>query len=424
MPSELSQPVSHFMHGSAPNHLLWSCAVLSLMFTLAARAERIPIAQVAITPEILQLTSDQAKAPIPIWDLSFSPDGSMLAIGAATYLKGQYATAVVLIVSARQPDVVLYRFEIPDEAIIDEDQTGQLLWLPESDGLIVSNQRILIDLNSKSQDWLDTFGELYDGMLSGRRMITSTLISPDNTVRYTVHSPAGDVLSTWTTPWLTSISAVSFRRDAIALCTWVEGVDGIQDNYCENRMLGLTGSPFPSAWVDHSAPTFYSTADFGDRISPGAHTRRPEVEDGLLCGGKYLGYRSPVVLTCWSVDTGQEFRELPNIGMWPGSPLFVGGTRAALGDFDISVCPSCEANDHGPLQAIFRRRVVIDVSSGIEVASWQPEYQTVQETWEPEARTIRFRFALSPDGEYLAEGGAGIVQLYRLTLEHPSRRPQ
>src|SRR5438105_3003280 len=93
----LSDPTRVMTRGMCCSGLTLA-VVLALPF--AALAERVQIAQIDVTAEMLGLTADVVRTPIPVWDLSFSPDGSMLAIGAGMYLRDRYSSNVVLIVSA------------------------------------------------------------------------------------------------------------------------------------------------------------------------------------------------------------------------------------------------------------------------------------------------------------------------------------
>jgi len=64
-----------------------------------------------------------------------------------------------------------------------------------------------------------------------------------------------------------------------------------------------------------------------------------------------------------------------------------------------------------------RRRVVWDYRSGKELVSWRPRSQNVisgDAPSNPVPRPEPYCFAISPDGEYILEGGAGILTLYKI----------
>jgi hypothetical protein len=64
-----------------------------------------------------------------------------------------------------------------------------------------------------------------------------------------------------------------------------------------------------------------------------------------------------------------------------------------------------------------KKRVVWDFRTGKELVTWHPKSQTVFLGDFPNAvvgRPQPLRFAISPDGEYVVEGGAGVVTLYTI----------
>jgi len=60
-----------------------------------------------------------------------------------------------------------------------------------------------------------------------------------------------------------------------------------------------------------------------------------------------------------------------------------------------------------------KRRVVWDFETGKQLASWRPRSQTVPQGG-PYRQSLPFVFAMSPDGEYVVEGGAGTLALYKI----------
>jgi hypothetical protein len=109
---------------------------------------------------------------------------------------------------------------------------------------------------------------------------------------------------------------------------------------------------------------------------------------------------------CWNVSDGKEIRLGHGIGGYTftnpasDSPRAIAERWVSPGFF----CVEC------PIK--FDRRAVWDFGARRLVASWKPNTQawnSVHRVAEPD------RCALSPDGQFVAEGGDGIVRLYRLT---------
>jgi hypothetical protein len=69
-----------------------------------------------------------------------------------------------------------------------------------------------------------------------------------------------------------------------------------------------------------------------------------------------------------------------------------------------------------PYGKAFTGRVVWDFGTGKELVSWHPEDQTYGLAFlaSPRLTTEPVRFTISPDGQYIAEGGSGIIRLYKV----------
>ena len=110
----------------------------------------------------------------------------------------------------------------------------------------------------------------------------------------------------------------------------------------------------------------------------------------------------------WKFDSGRVIAEAVSI---KGGAAFSAAQRAAR----------IVASDHRASwnilfredDSVLRRRVVWDVRKNEEVASWKPGMQTY-DNGGPRPRKDPFMFAISPDGEYIAEGGNGVLRLYRI----------
>jgi hypothetical protein len=134
-----------------------------------------------------------------------------------------------------------------------------------------------------------------------------------------------------------------------------------------------------------------------------------------ICSGSDAGAADRAPVTCWEADSGKKIGEAPTInGGDPIAPaLHVG--RVVASDYRRRKTPfSYEYTE------IFKRRVLWDFRAGREVVSWRPRFQTWDFQLDPDPSKPSkhvdepFRFALSPDGEYVAEGGNGRVYLYKV----------
>ncbi len=108
---------------------------------------------------------------------------------------------------------------------------------------------------------------------------------------------------------------------------------------------------------------------------------------------------------CMSVDSGEKIGEAAKID--GGAPLAAAenATRVVVSDyshvFDLRFLEYDTA---------LTRRVIWDFRKNVEAASWKPSTQPSRNG----SVKRPFVFAISPDGEYVAEGGNGIVRLYKI----------
>lgn len=124
----------------------------------------------------------------------------------------------------------------------------------------------------------------------------------------------------------------------------------------------------------------------------------------IICGGGMA--KAPV--RCWDVDSGKRMAEATSVS--GGMPIAVSsrGHYAVASDFRaVSATPFSRAME------VLRRRVIWDVKTAKDVVSWHPELQTYDVGIRPVKRKWSV-FAISPTGDYFAEGGDGSLRLYTI----------
>jgi hypothetical protein len=117
--------------------------------------------------------------------------------------------------------------------------------------------------------------------------------------------------------------------------------------------------------------------------------------------------------TCWDVDTAKKIGHSPVSG-WAASQGSVASrsSRVVLDDPRESVIPLSSA-----VTELAARRRIWDFRNNNEVVSWQLKFLTYWTRFDLDgfARDRRpIPCAISPDGEYIVEGGDGKVWLYRI----------
>jgi hypothetical protein len=115
-----------------------------------------------------------------------------------------------------------------------------------------------------------------------------------------------------------------------------------------------------------------------------------------------------VPVRCWDVDTGKQVGEAPSVNA--GEPIAVAAhaTRAVASDYRHVTLPFTD-----DYKEVLKRRVIWDFRASKELASWHPELQPLDIGLEP-IKKEWWAFTISPDGQYIAEGGNGILRLYRI----------
>ena len=120
-------------------------------------------------------------------------------------------------------------------------------------------------------------------------------------------------------------------------------------------------------------------------------------------------------VACWAVDTGKKIAQAPTLNGGDPMETATRATRIAATDVHRRKIPFSYEYTR-----VLKRRVVWDFGSGKELVSWCPQYQSYdfQLNRDPKKPLKHvhesFRFTISPDGQYILEGGGGALHLYKI----------
>jgi hypothetical protein len=129
-----------------------------------------------------------------------------------------------------------------------------------------------------------------------------------------------------------------------------------------------------------------------------------------ICSGSDVEAAKREPATCWEVDSGKKIGEAPTINGGDPMASALHASRVVASDYRRRKVPLSS-----DIVEVFKRRVVWDFRSGKELVSWRPEFQSwdYQLELDPQKPLKHvhepFRFAISPDGQYVVEGGNAFV---------------
>ena len=134
-------------------------------------------------------------------------------------------------------------------------------------------------------------------------------------------------------------------------------------------------------------------------------------------GRAFCGMRGDIwhrIVVCSAVDTEQL---LGATGDWndPDVRTALRAPRIVISDY----AKKLDFIDLFWYPGSVRKRVVWDLRAAKELARWKPKMQDafiqVSPLLQPTApKSYPFRFDISPDGEYIVEGGTGVISLYKI----------
>lgn len=328
----------------------------------------------------------RAVKAVGVTALRFSPDGRRIAVAVAGY-RGSYATRL-LIVDAESPQNAILQFELRAHATADDEfrvtTPPVIAWSPDGTALIAGSD--VFELRAAKSCTMPGIG-------------VAGWVTSDEAVAYASEPNRLEF----------------FDADCHSRRVWqLNGVGwDLLDISPDHGLVALLKKT--SAIATSSADIVVGnvkTDEFVQRWpSKGRGYIARFTDDGkIICVGEGGDHTAPPELhpQCMDVDSGKTVAQATNI---------LGGGPFAAADRVSRIV----ASDHRAswnflfheADTVLKRRVVWDIHANREIASWKPERESF-DTGGPRQQKRNFMFAISPDGQYIAEGGNGILRLSKI----------
>lgn len=330
---------------------------------------------------------------LPVFALRFSPDGQQLAAVLDEYGPAKAPKSRLLIINVQQPTSEIRQFEI--NAGIEDDNRGArdrtFEWTASGDAIDAGGLVVLVTAKKACEGEPPTTGST--GSEQNVLSVKETLRSVP---KFLVLDAACLFGSTWRVPDDWDLQDIS--PDRRLLC--VSRRDPYRDRPAEFLVVDAISQSILRSWP----------------ISVIHSDSEPIFADGgrVVCGGEGVSDPKPTPLRCWDVESGKQVAEASMINGGLPFAAAAHATRIVASDnIHVSLPLSHFPDDYGE---VLRRRVIWDFKSGQVLASWHPESQAykLRDTVPPTPVKQTVKFAISPDGQYIVEGGNGILRLWRV----------
>ena len=349
------------------------------------------------------LAGSTGREQFPIFQLAFSPDGRKIAvIGDQIRKAGERGLHSLYVIPATDPQ----RSPVQLGTTWDRRQPE---WSPDSTVIKSAGAIIRVDTGEHICEVPEVSRFVGSGLLiAGKReggegfgddLAKWRTLREDRPTRFTIYGADCKPVKEWAAPGQLYIADFSSYRKVALLNTAHVG----------NRVIDPIDGKVIEQWDGKNSPDGLF-ADKGKAICGGY------ASDEFDIGGRPHSSEYPPkeVIRCWKVDSRQIIGESPS--GHGGIPYSVAAdsTRVVFSNYQYVRGVIRDRDRH-----VFLKAVVWDFATNQEIASWTPEIQSydlflLKVPNPPKHIEEPFVFAISPDGEYIAEGGNGKIRLYKI----------
>lgn len=332
--------------------------------------------------DIVTERNESGGTKLGVFGLSFSPDGQQIAVVTGHPWDEEY----VLILNIADPETKARILDVkPGYSQIVADYSLSVSWSMSGEQILLGHT--LYQMPEKISCFVSPFDR-------------------GETIKDLYFSAANEFIgSSW--------NRLLFYNFACQVTLNVESENGcsIVDVSAERKLLCIANKTLNEVYiVDTSSRKVRMKVPFGTYRT--AHF----AENGKVICGVMQGEWYHDVVSCRDVDTGKEIANTPKYNRVVITPA-LSAPRIILSGLGRKL----ELDHFSWIDGPVRQRTVWDYRTGRELLSWKPKTQKMPKvTIGPhyyQKIDQPYSFAVSPDGNYIVEGGEGTLTLYKIAAK-------